>query len=214
MSENFIPEKHEQEEVSPVEIKKMLAEIMTQTNDGYLIEISERIESIKDFVMDMYSWNDRRMSPYWHALAGSTMKSDESAVVNPLTQRKIAEAVIGSVKRLVASFSILEAAHESSNALIRDIATFRERLAAAPVLLNEFNDTLNQHIRSLQKSYPTQKLTQIPEVQYIISGSEVVSDEGIDIQTISEVMLSVTEKYLEVKERIEAELTHGSGERS
>lgn len=192
----------------------MLAEIMTQTSDGYLIEISERIESIKDLVMDMYGWNDRRMSPYWHALAGSTIKSNEGAVVNPLAQRKIAETVIGSVKRLAASFSVLEVAHESSNALIRDIATFRERLAAAPVLLNEFNDTLNQHIRSLQKNHPTQKLTQIPEVQYIISGSEVVSDEGMDITTISEVMLSVTEKYLEVKERIEIELTHGSGVRS
>jgi hypothetical protein len=33
------------------------------------------------------------------------------------------------------------------------------------------------------------------------------------MQTISEVMVSVTEKYLELKDRIEVELSLGSGER-
>ncbi len=213
-NESIKPERREQDEVSPADIKQMLAEIMTQASDGYLVEISERIESIKDHVMDKYVWSDRRMSPYWHALASSTMKVDESAVVNPLKQREIAETIIGSLKRLVASFAVPEAAHESSNALIRDIATFRESLVTKPVLLHEFNTAVYQHILELQKKYPHERLTQIPEIQYLISGSEVVSDEGIAIETIGEVMLSVTEKYLEVKDRIEAELSLGSEERS
>jgi hypothetical protein len=206
---NFEPQLSS-ESVSPDEVRKMLAEILEKSSDDMLTEVTERISIIKDQLLNTYSWSDRRVSPYWHALAGSTMKDDEITVVNPVTQRHIAETVIGTVRRLRTSFEIPESALESSQTLIREIALFRERLNDYPNQQVDFTNSMYDHIRLLQKQYPDERLTQIPEIQYLISGSEVVTDDGISLQTISEVSLSVTEKYLEVKERIEKELTLGS----
>jgi hypothetical protein len=213
MSEEYKIEELPSEAVSPDDVRKMLAEIKALSSDDMIFEVSEKIESIKDSLLNKYNWRDRRVSPYWHALAGSTMKT-EITVVNPITQRHIAETVVGAVRRLRASFDIPEVAHESSRTLIRDIGAFRESLNSHQAQQDEFTIAMYNHIRELQKKYPDERLTQIPEIQYLISGSEVVSDEGISIQTISEVVLSVTEKYLEVKERIEDELSLGSAERS
>jgi hypothetical protein len=73
---------------------------------------------------------------------------------------------------------------------------------------------MNAHVQVLQALYPGQPITEIPEVQYIISGSEKVSGKGVTIETSGHVALSLTEKYLAVKDLISDSINLGSEERS
>ncbi len=207
MEKNFKPERNLALEMSPDDVKKILENIITNTHDEQLLEVSEKIARIKTFVLDQFQWDDCAASPYWRALAGSSMKKGITVDLNAPIQKKILAQIIGSIQRLVESLETTVSAAESSSWLIRDIESFREKLSLDPSMTNYFNQEMNQRVRLLQKNYPNETLTEIPEVQYIISGSEVAKHKGVSINTIKEVTESLTIDYLSLKELIEESLS-------
>jgi hypothetical protein len=197
-----------QDSMSPEDIKRTLGELLGRATEDNLADLSEKIKNIRAFILDKYSWDACVSNPYWHALAGSSMKGKSAVSETPTkVEQEIYDSIIGSVKRLKESVEIETGplGTESSSALIREVAAFRDKLAIDPGAREYFNREMNTIVRDLQKEYPDQNLSRIPEIQYIISGSEVGKGEEIPATTTILVIQSVTEAYLNLKKKIEEE---------